>query len=67
MNKLAKEFTKEVKKLAHKYNMSFFFVTEGASACYNKGNDAVRTARESHMKWEKENGIDPYHDWDKES
>lgn len=59
----AREFCKEVKKLNKKYNMSFFFVTEGASVTDNRGNEAVRNARLCHEKWEKENGFNPKEKW----
>lgn len=61
----AREFCKEVKTLGKKYNLSFFFVTEGASATENKGNEAVENARNAHKKWELEHGFDPEHDWSK--
>lgn len=62
---LAREFCKEVRELAEKYNLPFFVVTEGASATSNNGNNAVKNARDNHIQWEKENGRDPYEDWSK--
>ena len=59
----AREFCKEVKALAQKYNLPFFVVTDGASATVNNNCSAVKNARENHIKWEKENGYDPYEDW----
>lgn len=59
----AREFCLEVKELAEKRKLPFFVVTEGASATSNNGCDAVRHARECHVKWEKENGYNPYEDW----
>lgn len=61
----AREFCKEVRELAEKYNLSFFVVTEGASATGNNGSPAVKNARDNHIKWEKENGYDPNEDWSK--
>jgi hypothetical protein len=61
----ARQLCKEVEELCKKYDMSFFFVTEGASITRNKGNDAVRNAREAQVRWEKENRFDPDEDWDK--
>lgn len=62
----ARSFCKEVKDLAKKYNLSFFVVTEGASAISNNGCDAVKNARDAHIKWEMDNGLDPYEDWEKD-
>lgn len=62
---LSRKFCKEVKNLAKEYGLSFFIVTEGASAVSNNGCDAVKHARESHIKWELENNFDPYEDWEK--
>jgi RNase P/RNase MRP subunit p30 len=59
------EFTKEVIKLSKKYDLPFFFVTDGASATNNKSCEAIRNARENHIKWEIENEIDPKHNWNK--
>ena len=61
--KIAREFCCEVKVLAQKYNLPFFVVTDGASAVSNNGCEAVKNARDNHIKWEKENGYDPYEDW----
>ncbi len=68
-NKLenARKFCAEVKELAKKYDVPFFVVTDGASAISNNGCLAVKNARDSHIKWEKENGYDPYEDWSKEN
>lgn len=59
----AREFCLEVKELAKKRNLPFFVVTEGASATSNNGCDAVKYARDSHIKWELEHGYNPYGDW----
>ncbi len=59
----ARQFCSEVKELAKKYKLPFFFVTDGASAISNNGCKAVKNARDNHIKWEKENGFDPYEDW----
>jgi hypothetical protein len=61
----AREFCKEVKELAKKYDLPFFVVTDGASAISNNGCAAVKNARDNHIKWEIENGYDPYEDWGK--
>lgn len=61
----ARKFCQEVKEIAHKYNLPFFVVTDGASATSNNGCVAVKNARDNHIKWEKENGYDPYEDWGK--
>ena len=64
--KKARSLCKEVRKLADKYNMSFFFVTEGASAYNNMCNSqAIRNARNKHIEWELANNSDPYEDWSK--
>lgn len=59
----ARKFCLEVKALAKKYDLPFFVVTDGASATSNNGCEAVKNARDSHIKWEKENGYDPYENW----
>ena len=62
----ARSLCRDVRKLADKYNMSFFFVTEGASAYNNmSNNEAIRNARNKHMDWELKNNSDPYEDWSK--
>lgn len=63
--KLARQFCQEVKILVQKYNLPFFVVTDGASAISNNGCLAVKKVRESHIKWEKGNGYNPYEDWGK--
>lgn len=62
----ARNFCKEVQRLGKKYNLSYFFVTEGASCTMNKGNAAVRNARLKHEEWERNNGYDPDEDWSNE-
>lgn len=61
--KKAREFCEKVRELALKYQLPFFVVTNGASATFNDGCEAVRNARENHIKWEKEHGAEPYEDW----
>lgn len=61
----ARQFCKEVQELGKKYNLPYFFVTDKASCTSNNGNPAIRNARLSHEKWEKENGFDPDEDWSK--
>ena len=60
----AQQFCQEVKKLAQKYDLPFFIVTDGASAIQNKDCEAISNARNAHIKWEKKNGIDPNHSWE---
>lgn len=50
-----KLFCAEVRELAAKYDKSFFFVTDGASACVNKGSRVVRDAREAYTDWQRRN------------
>lgn len=59
----AREFCKKVQILAKEYNLPFFLVTDGASSTNNFGCEAVKNARENHIKWEKENGFDSDEDW----
>ena len=68
MRKLTKaqEFCLEVKKLAKKYNLPFFIVTDGASCIVNKDCAAVSYARTAHVQWEKENQVNSDHDWEKQ-
>ena len=60
----AQQFCQKVKKLAQEYNLPFFVVTDGASATKNKDCEAVFHARNAHIQWEKEHGIDSKHDWE---
>ena len=59
----ARRFCADVRKLAEKYNLPFFVVTDGASATRNDGCEAVKIARENHIKWEEENGFDSNENW----
>ena len=59
----SREFCNKVKKLAKQYNLSFFVVTEGASAISNNGCEAVKHARNCHIEWEKQHNFDPFEDW----
>lgn len=59
----ARKFVREVGELAKKYDANYFLVTDGASGISNKGNPAVRNAREAQIKWEKRHGFDPDEDW----
>ena len=61
----AQEFCQKVKELAAKYDLPFFIVTDGASATQNSDCPAVANARQAHIEWEKQHGIDPNHDWSK--
>ena len=61
----AREFCLEVKKLAKEYDLPFFVVTDGASATSNNNCSAVKNARDAHIKWEQENGYNPFEDWSK--
>lgn len=60
---MAREFCEKVRNLAEEYNLPFFVVTDGASATSNNGCEAVRNARENHIKWEREKGFNPDEDW----
>lgn len=51
------KFLIEVKKLAGKYSVNFFIVTDGASMIDNNGNEAVENCRQAHIKWELEHGL----------
>ena len=62
----AREFCEKVKELAKEYDLSFFVVTEGASAISNNGCEAVKNARDNHIKWELEHKLDPDEDWGKD-
>ncbi len=46
----ARLFCNEVKKLAQKYDLPVFMVTKGASITSNNGCEAVKVARENHIK-----------------
>lgn len=59
----SRKFCSEVRELAKKYELSFFIVTEGASATSNNGCEAVKNARKAHEKWEKEHGYNPEEEW----
>ena len=59
----ARAFCSEVEKISKKYNLEYFFVTEGASSTKVENCDAVRNARNNHIEWEKENGYNPNEDW----
>ena len=60
----AQKFCAQVKKLAQKYELPCFAVTEGASATLNQNCEAVAHARRAHIQWEKEHKIDPNHSWE---
>lgn len=59
----ARKFVEAVRRIALRKKLNFFLVTDGASGISNNGNPAVRNAREAQIKWELENGSDPYEDW----
>jgi len=61
----SQQFCLEIKKLAKKYDLPFFVVTDGASAIVNKDCPAVYHARQAHIQWEKENHINSKHNWEK--
>lgn len=64
LNKV-RNFIREVDKLAKKYGVNYFIVTDGASKINNNGNPAVKHARDCHIEWELQHGSDPYEDWGK--
>lgn len=55
----ARKFVSDVMEMANWRNLNVFVVTDGASGISNNGNQAVRNAREAHIKWEIEHGLDP--------
>jgi len=59
----ARQFVREVKELAQKYELPFFIVTDGASAIDNTSCEPIEHAQKSHIEWEIKHGIDPHHDW----
>ena len=59
----AKNFCLDVEKLALKYNLPFFVVTDGASMTRNENCEAVLNARQKHVEWEKKHNIDSDEDW----
>ena len=61
----ARQLCLEVEKIASKYNLPFFFVTDGASITRNENCEAVSAARHAHIKWEISHRIDSKHDWKK--
>lgn len=63
----ARQFCLEVTDLAKKYDLSFFVVTEGASAINNTDCEAVKNARDNHKKWELEHNFDPDENWNEET
>lgn len=65
--KAAREFVRRVGELAKEYDANYFIVTDGASGTSNRGNPAVRNARNAQIEWEKKNGFDPDEDWSKSS
>lgn len=48
----ARRLCDEVSAIAHKYDLEYFFITEGASCCNSKKNEAIKNARKEHKKWE---------------
>ena len=62
-----KSFLLEVSKLANEYDLDIFCVSEGASITRIKHNtEPVREARNNHILWEIENGMDYKYDWNME-
>ena len=61
--KQARQLCLEVEKLASRYKLPFFFVTDGASITRNNDCEAVSVARQSHRKWERQHNIDSNDDW----
>ena len=59
----ARKLCNEVKILCKKYNMNFFFVTDGASCTSNNGNPAIKTCRDGLADWEETNGFNSKEDW----
>lgn len=61
----ARAFMHAVHQLAQQYQLPVFAVTQGASVTANKDSQAVRNARNAHVKWQRKNGHDPQEDWSK--
>ncbi len=66
----ARRFLMEIDRLNKDYGLSYFVVTDGASATRHsptrtRDNEAVIHARGAHKEWERQHGIDPDHDWAK--
>jgi len=59
----AKKFVNEVRKLSKKYDLPFFFVTDGVSAVDNNNCEAITNAHNHHIEWEKKNGINYKENW----
>ena len=59
----ARNFVSDVKRMAKDRGLNVFVVTDGASGILNNGNPAVKNARDAHIKWELENGFNPYEEW----
>lgn len=49
-------FTHEVQKLAKKYAVNFFVVTDGVSKMENSNESAVKNAIEAHKEWQNKIG-----------
>lgn len=62
MNK-EQEFCNEIKKLAYKYKLNVFAVTDGASITVNRNSKIVKYHREKHKEWELDNGLNPEREW----
>ena len=60
-----RDFITEVLNMAKERGLNCFVVSDGASGITNNGNEAVRHARECHIKWELTHGYDPDEDWHK--
>lgn len=58
-----REFISDVLNMAKERGLNCFVVSDGASGYTNNGSEAVRHARECHIRWEQEHGYDPYEDW----
>lgn len=61
--KIARKFISDVKNLAEEIGLNVFVVTDGASGILNDGCEAVKAARDAHIKWELEHGSNPNEDW----
>jgi ribosomal protein S18 acetylase RimI-like enzyme len=61
----ARQFVRDVGELAKKYDANYYIVTDGASGTNNRGNPAVKHARDTMKKWESKHGFDPDEDWSK--
>ena len=54
---------KSCKSLRRSHHKDFIRIPNGASAISSNGCLTVKNIKNNHIKWEKENGFNPYEDW----